>query len=112
LRRRVEFLRAQRSGRRVQTAHFVVYLVAHSGSDPARLGITVARRVGNAVARNQIKRRVRETFRTMLRLALPAGTDVVVIARVGAAGLPTPTIHEELLGVIRTISVRKAPPAV
>jgi len=51
---------------------------------PARLGITVSRRVGSAVARARVKRRVREWFRRT-RDALQSGKDLVVIARAGAA---------------------------
>lgn len=51
-----------------------------------RLGLTVSRRVGNAVVRNRVKRRVREWFRHR-RENLGDGVDLVVIARPEAAGL-------------------------
>lgn len=60
-----------------------------------RLGITVSRKVGGAVVRNAVKRRVREWFRTG-RGALPAGSDWVVIARRGAAGAGGAEIRREL----------------
>ncbi|MEO2001663.1 MAG: ribonuclease P protein component [Pirellulales bacterium] len=50
-----------------------------------RLGISVSRRVGNAVVRNQWKRRLREAFR-MVKQKFPEGFDVVVIVR--ATGKP------------------------
>lgn len=52
---------------------------------PARLGLAVSRRAGNAVARNHVKRRVREWFRKH-RAALD-GYDLVVSARPEAAAL-------------------------
>ena len=52
----------------------------------ARLGVTVSRKVGNAVVRNRVKRRIREWFRSDGQ-GLVAGRDVVVIARASAAGL-------------------------
>src|SRR5690606_30651670 len=61
---------------------------------PARLGITVSRKVGNAVVRNRIKRVVREAFRHSGAL-FDAGIDVVVIARPNAAGLGSRQVLEE-----------------
>lgn len=61
----------------------------------ARLGLTVSRRVGNAVARNRVKRRVREWFRREQGRLSP-GRDYVVIARPGAASLETGALWAEL----------------
>ena len=46
----------------------------------SRLGLSVGRRVGDAVTRNRIKRRIREAFRLMRR-DMPPGYDLVVIVR-------------------------------
>jgi ribonuclease P protein component len=88
IRRRREFLALGRKGRRRHTAHFVV--IAQPRRGPARLGITVSRKVGGAVERNVVKRRVREIFRRD-RERLAPGHDIVVIAKVGA---PTLSAHE------------------
>jgi ribonuclease P protein component len=45
-----------------------------------RIGISVGRRVGNAVIRNRIKRRIRESFR-LHRSRWPAGYDLLVVVR-------------------------------
>jgi ribonuclease P protein component len=52
--------------------------------DAARVGITVGRRVGNAVVRNRVKRRLREAIRSSFAKIHP-GTDLVLIARPSAA---------------------------
>jgi ribonuclease P protein component len=96
LHRRDEFLRVQRVGVRYQTVHFVVYAMSSGESKPARLGTTVSRRIGGAVVRNRVKRRVRECFRNYLRTLIPDGTDLVVIARAGAGELASPAIMREL----------------
>src|SRR5215469_9848464 len=82
LHRSAEFIRLQRNGARFQTRHFVMYAgILDSDAARTRLGVTVSRRIGNAVVRNRVKRRVREIFRTNMRAMLPAHSSVVVIAR-------------------------------
>ena len=63
-----------------------------------RLGVTVSRRVGNAVVRNRVKRQIREWFRRVGREAL-TGSDVVVIARPGAGALDGAASARELTGL-------------
>jgi ribonuclease P protein component len=95
----VEFLTLQRRGIRHQTPHFVLYAgrLGDGTAERSRLGVTVSRRVGNAVVRNRIKRHVRECFRRKLREQMPAGASLVVIARAGAGELKSPSINAELL---------------
>jgi ribonuclease P protein component len=64
-------------------------------SQHRRLGITVSRRVGNAVHRNRVKRLVREVFRRE-RALFPEGCDVVVVARSGADALDYAAARAEI----------------
>lgn len=77
----------------------VVLLVADQRSgDPTgtpRLGLTVSRRVGGAVVRNRVKRRLREWFRQH-RSGCPAGKDLVIIARPAAASISAADLAREL----------------
>lgn len=61
----------------------------------ARLGLTVSRRVGGAVVRTRVKRRLREWFRRHREL-IPKEIDLVVIARPAAAAAATGEIGREL----------------
>lgn len=90
-----DFRRLAREGRRRSSRHFVIVAGPGREADRARLGLTVSRRVGPAVARNRVKRRVREWFRHE-RGRLATGTDWVVIARRGAAELGTRETWAEL----------------
>ena len=109
LHRSAEFLRLQRNGVRFQSPHFVLYAGSlDHDPDRSRLGITVSRRIGNAVVRNRVKRRVREIFRKALRAQMPVGTSIVVIARKGAGALESAAIGDELAMATRNISGRIA----
>ena len=87
IRRSREFRALSRRGIRRAGRDFVVLSDdVDSTVVSARLGVTVSRRVGNAVVRNRIKRRIREWFRQVGRERV-VGRDIVVIARPGAARL-------------------------
>ncbi len=101
-----EFRFLQRNGVRAESANFVLYAGHFAGDERWRLGITVSRRVGKAVIRNRIKRRVRELFRREIRGAMPAGTAMVVIARPGAATLDGDALRGELRGAAAKLASR------
>ena len=61
-------------------------LLGPSPEPAGRVGVTVTKKVGHAVARNRVKRRVREVFRRHRDL-FPAGIDVVFIAKRDAPSL-------------------------
>lgn len=73
----------QREGRRRHTPHLVILQREVPDGSTSRLGITVSKRVGNAVVRNRLKRLFRELFRQR-RTELDSPIDLVVIAKPGA----------------------------
>lgn len=84
----------QRGYRGRRSPHFVV-IVAPGPLPEGRLGITVSKRVGNAVQRNRVKRRVREFFRLHGEKLQPAH-DLLIIARAGAEKLSFRDVESEL----------------
>ncbi len=85
IRKRYEFLEFYSVGKAVHSSGFI--LVYKSGqSDRSRIGITVSRKVGNAVVRNRIKRRIREYYR-FHRMAVPKTWDFHVIAKKPSSSL-------------------------
>jgi len=98
-----DFRRVGRLGNRRATRHFVVLVEKRDGLAEAhsrRLGVTVSRRVGNAVVRNRIKRGIREWFRRN-RESLEAPANYVVIARRQAAILSSGEVGEVLNEMVR-----------
>lgn len=84
-----------RSGRDFQLAYQqrcraangrLVVFGRQNGLDFSRLGLSISRKVGPAVVRNRWKRRMREAFR-QVRAQLPAGIDIIVVARVADVDL-------------------------
>lgn len=73
-----DFERVLRDGRRARTRCGTLFVApGPDAAAPARLGLAVPARVGGAVVRNRIKRRLRASF---VSAGLPAGVDVVVRA--------------------------------
>ena len=79
-----EFATVVRSGRRAGTRHLVVHLLHTEGRDAPRVGFVVSAKVGNAVVRHRVTRRLRPLMRDELDRLAP-GTDVVVRALPAAA---------------------------
>ena len=94
IRRRSEFLRIQGQGRKFVTDHFLIFSKPNAIGHP-RIGITVSRKVGNAVLRNRIKRLVREVFR-IDRSWFQGSHDVVIVARRSAAGADFQAVKREV----------------
>lgn len=84
LRRGSDFDRVFATGRRGK-AGAVVVIVAPGLPNTFRFGLVVGRKVGNAVVRNRVKRRIREALR---RAGPPLGIDVVVIGSREVANAP------------------------
>jgi ribonuclease P protein component len=99
LSRSAEFDRVFRQGRSHAGRELVLYVFPREDYEPARLGLSVSRKVGGAVERNRVKRLLREAFAQEVH-RLHAGTDVVVVARQGARELAE---RESLAGIRRAL---------
>ena len=93
LRRRSDFARVQRRGKRRTGPLFV--LLSLEARDASRVGITVAKSVGNAVVRNRLRRRVKAIL-DRSAFGAPPHRDVVLIARPGAGAADFAAVVAEL----------------
>ncbi len=110
LKRRAEFLRVAKAGRKAALPGLVLQALAHQISDdalagPARLGFTVPKKVGNAVIRNRTRRRLKEAARLLLRERPVTGVDLVVIGRDGTRGRPFPVLMDDLWRALDKVGV-------
>ena len=102
LRRRQDFLRAYRTGRRRGGRFATLFFVANE-LDHARLGITASRKVGNSVARQRLKRRVREIYRRWEHRADLPPLDLVVNLKPNAREGGFAELRGELLRQMATL---------
>jgi ribonuclease P protein component len=100
--KRPEFIQLSRNGKKIQNRHFIlIYLPGHQYQ--SRLGITVSKRVGNAVKRNRIKRLTREFFRHN-RHRQKGTWDINIIAKKQAANLSSAQIFLSFENLFKHIS--------
>ncbi len=95
-----DYQRVYRNGRRFSAKHFLLFFHFSPG-DSSRIGLAVGRKVGPAVVRNRVKRRLREILRR-LRSGFPTPADVVIVAHPAAAGLDQAAMEEEVRSLLRT----------
>lgn len=110
LKRRPEFLRVAASGRRWVTPGLILQArrqpagVATDAQAPAvRIGFTVSRKVGNAVARNRARRRLRAAVERVVAAHARGGQDYVVVGRAGTLRRPFDALVADLEAALRRL---------
>ena len=104
LTRRSEFLKVASRGRKAARPGLVLQAMPQP-SGGLRLGFTATKKIGNAVARNRAKRRLREAARLMLGAAPPAGWDLVLVARDATGARDWQKLLGDLRGALRQAGV-------
>jgi ribonuclease P protein component len=99
LTQRAEFLAAGK-GRRVPAGSFVLQVRERGDEAAARFGFTVSKKVGSAVERNRVRRRLRDIVRRHAALAALAGHDYVLIGRRAALFMPFDAMTAEFTGAL------------
>ncbi len=106
LRQRADFLAAAR-GTKVPTAAFVLQAIERGDDGATRVGFTVSKKVGNAVERNRVRRRLREIVRRSAADQLRQGHDYVLIGRRSALSLPFEQMTEDFKRALRRLRAPK-----
>ena len=96
--KRSDFVKLNQAGKRYHSAHFVV-IAGKNSLGLTRMGVTVGRKVGNAVVRNRTKRLLREFFR-LNKSRLPRGYDFAFVAKRNAGCLDYRKTREELAPIV------------
>ena len=104
-----EFQKVFKKGKSFANRQFVVYCLEKQEQTDFRIGLSIGKKIGNAVTRNRVKRYVRQAF-LELQDEVKSGYDYVIIARIPAATLDfheTKKSMEHVLKVAKMIDTPK-----
>ena len=115
LKRRQDFLRAARQGRKWAMEGLVLQVrkrIAQEARDEleldaVRVGFTVTKKVGNSVIRNRVRRRLRAVADKVLVDTAASGMDLVIIGRVGTIKRPYMALIKDLKMALKKLKVDK-----
>lgn len=111
MKKRREFLAAARRGRKAVTPGLVLQALRREEAAEApaqvRLGLTASRKVGNAVARNRARRRLRAAAQEVLTGLGRSGMDYVLIARGETGTRPYPELLQDLRAALSKVEEKR-----
>ncbi len=87
--------------------YMAVYAMKNRLGPVVRLGITVSKKLGNAVTRNRIRRRIREAYR-LHEQEIKNGYDIVIVARRAGEHAPFEALSGELMTLLRELGAAEA----
>ena len=103
IKKNYEFKRLYNKGKSSASQYVAVYC-RRNGTDFSRLGITVSAKIGGAVVRNRIRRRLKEIYR-LNEEKLKPGLDIVIAARKKCVFAGYHEIENSVLAVLRKLSL-------
>ena len=93
------FRRLYAKGKAVSSFDIIMYTLPNK-SGGNRLGITVSTKIGKAVVRNRIRRRIKEAYRSV-EMNIPNGVNMVIVARSAAKDRTMPQIRENMIKLLK-----------
>ena len=101
-----EFQAVFKKGKSFGNRQFVIYFLKKDKQQAFRIGLSVGKKVGNAVVRNRVKRYVRQAF-IELTPRLKCDFDFVIIARTPVADFSFKEVKSSLLHILKKTSLLK-----
>lgn len=100
-----DFRNVYRHGKSFSTKYLVMYIFDNK-SETTRLGISVSKKVGKAIIRNKIKRRVRESYRLNVDENIKSGYDIVFIARIASKDADYKDIEKSIKYLVKKSNLK------
>lgn len=101
LKKRRQFLRATHNGKKFVASTMILQTVKQDEFEGVRLGFTVTKKMGNAVVRNRIRRRLKAVAQFVFSKQATSGYDYVIVARKTAYDAPFDVLNKDLLYLLR-----------
>lgn len=98
LKKTSEFSQVYKKGRSFANRYLVIYVFPKKNG-PTRLGLSISKKVGNSVKRNQVRRLIKEVYR--LSIALDQSYDLIIIARVKASELDFHAMEKNMIHLFK-----------
>ena len=115
LKKRSEFLRVASArlkrvtpGLILQGRKHTLKEIESSKIETLRLGFTVSKKVGNAVVRNRVKRRLKAAAQAILPIKAPTHVDLVIIGRKNTLKRPFPDLLADLENALGKLQLHKS----
>lgn len=99
-----DFQLIYKKGKSFANRQFIVYKYKNPNIDHFRIGLSVSKKIGNAVTRNQVKRYIRQVF-TELKEDIDDQYDYIIIARKPAAEMDYFQVKKSLIHVLKIAKV-------
>lgn len=106
VKREAEFQRVFHHGKSSANRQFVIYVLDKPEQSHFRVGLSVGKKIGNAVTRNAVKRKIRQSLQE-LAVDLKQDKDFLVIARKPVADLPMEELKKNLFHALKKANMLK-----
>lgn len=100
LRKNEEFQQIFKNGKSYASRYFVIYILKNENHSSFRVGISVSKKLGNAVVRNRVKRMIKEVIRK-IHTHIKPGCDFIIIVRQAVSGMNYHEIDDKLKYILQ-----------
>ena len=99
-----DFRNVYKKGSSYGNKYLVIY-VLENNLDVSRIGISVSKKVGNAIIRNKIRRRIKEAYRLDVDKNIKSGYDIVIIARVAIKDVDYEAVKKAIIHLAKKTNI-------